>query len=76
MATVKIATVLSKVETILQDDTNVRWTAAELLGWANDAYREIVLARPDLNTATGTLTCAEGTRHVLTGGFAHALRLI
>ena len=76
MATVKIATVLSKVETILQDDTNVRWTAGELLGWANDAYREIVMARPDLNTATGTMTCAEGTRQVLTSSFANALRLI
>ena len=76
MATVKIADILNKVETILQDDTNVRWTAGELLGWANDAYREIVMARPDLNTATGTLTCVEGTRQVLTSGFANALRLI
>ena len=76
MATVKIADILNKCETILQDDTNVRWTAGELLGWANDAYREIVMARPDLNTATGTLTCVEGTRQVLTLGFANALRLI
>lgn len=76
MATVKIADILNKVETILQDDTNVRWTAGELLGWANDAYREIVMARPDLNTATGTMTCAEGTRQVLTTAFANALRLI
>jgi hypothetical protein len=29
MATVKIQDVLNKVETILQDDTNVRWTAGE-----------------------------------------------
>ena len=78
MATVKIADVLNKVETILQDDTNVRWTAGELLGWANDSYREIVMARPDLNTASGTFTCAEGTRQILTGngGFANAIRLI
>jgi len=77
MATVKIQDVLNKVETILQDDTNVRWTAGELLGWANDAYREIVMARPDLNTTTGTMTCVEGTRQILTTTFApHALRLI
>lgn len=76
MATVKIGDLLNRVETILQDDTNVRWTAGELLGWANDAYREIVMARPDLNTATGTMTCAEGTRQVLTSTFANALRLL
>jgi hypothetical protein len=76
MASVKIADVLNRVELILQDDTNVRWTAAELLGWANDAYREIVLARPDVNTLSGTFTCAEGTRQVLTTGFSSALRLI
>jgi hypothetical protein len=76
MASVKIAEVINKVELILQDDTNVRWTAAELLGWANDSYREIVLARPDVNTQSGTFTCAEGTRQVLTDGFSSALRLI
>ena len=76
MASVKIADVINKVELILQDDTNVRWTAAELLGWANDSYREIVLARPDVNTLSGTFTCVEGTRQVLTAGFSSALRLI
>ena len=76
MASVKIADVINKVELILQDDTNVRWTAAELLGWANDSYREIVLARPDVNTLSGTFTCVEGTRQVLDTTFTNALRLV
>lgn len=76
MATVKVVDLISRAQTILQDTSAVRWPVLELQGWLNDAYREIILARPDANTQTGTFTCAEGTRQVLTTGFPNALRLI
>ena len=76
MPTVKVVDRIARAQTILQDTTGVRWPALELQDWLNDAYREIINARPDANTATGTFTCAAGTRQVLTTGFPNALRLI
>ena len=76
MATVKVNDLLNKAQTILQDTTGTRWPEPELVGWLNDAYREIILARPDANSESGDFTCAEGTRQVLTTGFPNALRLL
>lgn len=76
MATVKVVDLVSRAQTILQDVTSVRWPVLELQNWLNDAYREIILARPDANTQTGTFTCVAGSKQVLTTGFANALRLI
>ena len=76
MATVKVNDLINKAQTILQDTTSTRWPSNELVGWLNDAYREIILARPDANSESGTFTCAEGTRQVLTDGFPNALRLM
>jgi|GEM_PF-204380 len=76
MATVKVNDLLNKAQTILQDTTGTRWPEHELVGWLNDAYREIILARPDANSESGDFTCAEGTRQVLTKDFPNALRLM
>lgn len=76
MATVKVVEVVSKVQTLLQDTTGVRWPVLELQGWLNDGYREAVNLRPDANTQTGEYVCTAGARQVLTGTFASALRLI
>jgi len=76
MATVKVIDLVTKAQTILQDTTSARWPMDELVGWLNDAYREIILARPDANSESGTFTCAAGTRQVLTNGFPNALRLM
>jgi len=76
MATVKVSELIIRAQTILQDTTATRWPAVELQYWLNDSYREIVLARPDANTQTGTMTCVAGSRQRLTTSFATALRLI
>lgn len=76
MASVKVVDVVSGVQTILQDVTAVRWTLAELQRWLNDAYREIILLRPDANTETGTLTCAAGARQTISTAFPSAMRLM
>ncbi len=76
MATVKVVDIMSRVKTILQDTTSVRWPLPELQGWLNDAYRETANLKPDCNTQTGTYTCTAGARQVLTSGFAGATRLI
>jgi hypothetical protein len=76
MATVKVVELISKVQTLLQDTTNVRWPVVELQGWLNDSYREVVNLRPDANTQTATFTCAAGARQVLTTGITNATRLV
>jgi len=47
MATITVASILTKVSTILQDPSNIRWTADELILWLNDAQRELVLYKPN-----------------------------
>jgi hypothetical protein len=41
------ANIITRVQTILQDDTGIRWPSAELLLWISDAQREICLLKPD-----------------------------
>lgn len=78
MATATVGDIITRADVILQDN-NVRWPLSELLYWLNDAYRAIVMQRPDSNMKSGTFTCAAGTRQALTktggGGFPEALRL-
>jgi hypothetical protein len=76
MATVKVVEIIQRAQVILQDTTSVRWPVLELQLWINDSYREIVNLKPDVNTQTGTFTCAVGPRQVLTTAFANAIRLI
>lgn len=75
MSTVKVIEIISRVENILQD-SGIRWPRRELQQWLNEAYLNIVLARPDANAVTGTFICAEGTRQRLTDQFSDGLRIL
>lgn len=77
MATATVGDIITRADVILQDN-NVRWPLSELQYWLNDAYRAIIMQRPDANMRSGSFTCATGTRQLLTnafGGFPEALRL-
>lgn len=65
MATTKVIDIVRRAEKILNDEGAVRWTRLELQDWLNDAYKEIVLLRPDANAMTATVTLAAGTRQKL-----------
>lgn len=61
--------IADKAELLLQDQTNIRWTEAELLGWINSGQREIMIYKPNANPVTGTVTTVAGTKQELpTGG--------
>jgi hypothetical protein len=47
MGTIVASTIIADVRTTLVDPDGVRWTDEELLGWLNDAQREIAILRPD-----------------------------
>jgi len=65
MATTKVIDIVRRAEKILNDEGAVRWTRLELQDWINDAYKEVVLLRPDANSQTATVTLAAGTRQKL-----------
>lgn len=75
MSTIKVTDIIRRVEYVLQD-TNIRWPRIELQNWLNESYMAITLLRPDANAASGTFTCANGSRQVLTAEFPSALRLL
>jgi hypothetical protein len=47
MGTMTAQNVMDKVITLLSDQTNIRWTQSELLGWINDGVREVALHKPE-----------------------------
>lgn len=63
------STILSKAAAILFDETNVRWTQAELLTHLNRAQRIVVDAAPQAGTVKEVALLGEGARQSLpTGG--------
>lgn len=65
MSTVSAASVISKVQTILQDATGIRWPDIELLGWLNDGQREIVLYKPNSFVKNMAIQLVAGTKQAL-----------
>lgn len=62
MSTITAQSIISKASTLLLDAGNTRWTKAELLGWINDAQRQIVLLQPNATNKVSTIKLAAGTR--------------
>lgn len=65
MATITAQSIIDKAEIILQDTTNVRWPENELLGWLNDAQREIVLQKPDSYAQNESMSLESGTKQTI-----------
>lgn len=76
MAFTKVVDVVGRAQVITQDTTGTRWTRVELQNWLNDAYKEIVLVRPDANAQSATVTLAAGTRQSIAVSPSGALRLM
>lgn len=68
-----VADLITRAVDILQDTTNVRWPAAELIRYLNDGQRQIVLNVPDASITNSTLALAAGTKQTLPSG---GIRLI
>jgi|TARA_R110002020_G_scaffold299132_2_gene514886 hypothetical protein len=68
--------VVDRAEFIFQDTSNIRWTAAELILWLNDAQREIALLKPDATATNTTITLATGTKQSIPAGGNRLLKVI
>lgn len=62
MATITVASVISRVATLLQDATNIRWPQSELLDYLNDGQREIVLYKPNASIKNSSVKLISGTK--------------
>lgn len=60
--TIAASVIFDKVKRILQDETNVRWTVADLVGWFNSAQREVALLKPDALSSNTSKQLAAGTK--------------
>jgi len=73
---VTVASVISRVESVLQDTSNIRWPEAELVLWVNDAQREIALIKPDATATNTTVTLATGTKQTIPSSGNRLLRVV
>ena len=62
MGTITAQSIIDKASTLLLDPGNARWTRAELLGWLNDAQRQIILMSPNATNKVAVMKLAAGTR--------------
>lgn len=53
---------------VTMDQTNVRWTAPEIIRYANDGQRDIAMYRPDAITTDAVLTTVAGSKQTLPSG--------
>lgn len=60
--TVPVNTLVSRAGTVLNDTSNVRWTAAEIVDWFNEGGVQIVQKFPDACTKTVSLALVAGSK--------------
>lgn len=63
--TVSVSSILDTCRLQLMDDTNVRWTSSELLGYVNDAEREIVNYKPDAIVKNKNVVLTAGSKQTV-----------
>jgi hypothetical protein len=68
MPTITAQVVIDKAQIILQDTGAVRWPETELLGWLNDAQREICTYKPDAYVVNESVVTTVGSKQTLPAG--------
>lgn len=65
MGTLSDAAAITRIATVLQDPSNIRWPADELRLWISDAQREIAAYKPDALVRTAVHPLVAGSRQTL-----------
>ncbi len=73
---VTVASVIDRVQSVIQDASGIRWPEAELILWVNDAQREIALIKPDSTATNTTVTLATGTKQDIPSSGNRLLRVV
>lgn len=59
---ITVATIINRAAILLQDTDNTRWTREELLGWLNEAQRQVVMMQPSATATTISLALVTGVK--------------
>lgn len=70
------SSIISRAQTIVQDETGVRWPYAELLGWLNDGQREVAIYKPSATAQNMAVMLQQGTLQQIPAGGLALLRVI
>lgn len=65
MSTITAKSIIDKAAIQLTDISGIRWTRAELLGWINDAQRQIVIMSPNATNKVSVVKLNAGTRQAI-----------
>lgn len=76
MATILVSEVLADITNELNDPNYTTWTEAQLIGYINDAMRQLVLVRPDANSIVEAITLVPGTKQTVPTTRRRLLNLI
>lgn len=68
--------ILERAGLLLSDTGFERWSRAALLGFLNEAVRQVVLVRPDASAVVETVLLAAGTRQSLPSGAVRLLGIL
>jgi len=75
MGTELVSDIVWRVRQLVHDAAGARWEDAEMLKWANDGLREIVLFKPSANATRETLSLSPGTVQELPDDCAQLVRI-
>jgi hypothetical protein len=65
MGTALVQSILDRAIVILQDTTNVRWPAVELVDWVTDGEREAVMFKPSAYSKNESMLLTAGTKQTI-----------
>lgn len=68
MGTILASAIIADASVTLQDASNTRWTAAQMLNWLNAGQREIVIMTPEAYVENVAVQLAAGTKQSLPSG--------
>ena len=76
MGTLTGKSIIERVEYVLSDADNVRWTEAELLDWLNSAQRSIVVLKPNASVSAVNVPLVEGTKQNIGTTYHHLFGVV
>lgn len=65
MGTITAQAIINQAATQLLDNSNIRWTRAELLNWVNLGQKQIVIMAPNATNKVAVYQLASGTRQTI-----------
>lgn len=76
MGTILASAIIDRAEKTLLDESNVQWSAAELLDYLNAGVAAVVAVKPDVYVLNAAFTMAAGAKQVVPAGGLQVLDVV